>query len=75
MIEGRFYKCLKGIQEYKTNRDYFIKGKIYKCYDEVSLIDEEGDTHFVPTSIAETHFMILNSNKRKGHEHKERKTV
>ena len=69
----KFYKCIRGIDEYKSNTHYFITGKIYKCAEEitdlnlanlVSLIDELGDNHYILFDIFETHFKPLVSNKR-----------
>ena len=77
----KFYKCVRGIDEYGTNAHYFISGKIYKVKEDITgpdlkldiildsdlitLIDELGEYHRIPSDIFETHFKPLTSNKRR----------
>ena len=61
----KFYKCVRGIDEYGTNAHYFISGKIYKRVEDMTtLIDELGSYHRLPADIFETHFKPLISHKR-----------
>ncbi len=79
----KFYKCVTGIDKYKSNIHYFIPGKIYKVKenitgpeinsDLITLIDKLGECHRMPSDIFRIHFKPLISNKRKRHECKERK--
>ncbi len=66
---GKRYKCVGGINEYKTYIHFFIPGKIYKYVSETAdgcfLIDELGNDHYIPLFIFETHFKPITSNKRK----------
>lgn len=81
----KFYKCVRGIDKYRSNTHYFIFGKVYERVgditdpniivnpDLVTLIDELGDNHRMPSDIFETHFRPL-SNKRHRND-KERRQV
>ena len=75
----KFYKCVSGIDEYKTNVHLFIPGKIYKCISETAdgyfLIDELGDDHYIPLYIFETYFETLKSNKRHRNGARDRKEI
>ena len=80
----KFYKCVIGIGKYNSNINYFISGKIYEITDPdlkfdnsdlITLIDELGECHRMPSDIFRTHFKPLTSNKRKRHECKARKML
>ena len=72
MKTGRIYRCIRGIQGYRTDLDYFISGKMYKCIGDFSLVDELGKSHIIHPSIVEEHFVLVSSNKRKRDGNKER---
>ncbi len=62
----KFYKCVIGIDKYKSDIHYFISGKIYKRVEDMTtLIDELGCYHILPDDIFETHFKPLISHKRR----------
>jgi hypothetical protein len=73
----KFYKCVRGIDEYISDTHYFISGKVYERVGDITdpniivnsdlviLIDELGDNHRMPSDIFETHFKPLTSNKRR----------
>ena len=87
----KFYKCVRGIGKYGTNIHYFIPGKIYKVEEDITgpdlklgiivnsdlitIIDELGECHRIPSDIFRTHFKPLISNKRRKHECKEGQKV
>ena len=85
---NKFYKCVIGIDKYKSNIHYFIPGKIYKIKEDITgpdikpgdsdiitLIDELGECHRMPSDIFREHFNPLISNKRKRHGRKARKML
>jgi len=87
---NKFYKCVIGIDEYKSNIHYFISGKIYEVKEDITgpdlklciidsdiitLIDELGEYHRMLSDVFRIHFKPLMSNKRKRHECKARKML